>query len=52
MAGDDRVFYSHFDGTTWAPQQFVPGIGTNPVDIHLAAAMPGLAVLPGDAAAT
>jgi hypothetical protein len=51
ITGDDRVFYSHFNGTTWAAQQIVPGIGTNPVDIHVAEAVPGLASLPGSAAA-
>jgi len=51
ITGDDRVFYSHFNGTMWAAQQIVPGIGTNPVDIHVAEVVPGLASLPGSAAA-
>lgn len=32
--GDDRVFYSSFNGITWAPQQRIVGIGTNPFDIR------------------
>jgi Pro-kumamolisin, activation domain len=26
---DERIFWSAFDGTSWAPQQAVPGIGTS-----------------------
>lgn len=29
MERDDRVFYSTFNGTSWAPQQMVPGIGSS-----------------------
>lgn len=29
MERDDRVFFSSFNGTTWAPQQQVPGIGSS-----------------------
>ena len=32
--GDDRVFYTSFNGTAWAPQQQIVGIGTNPFDIR------------------
>jgi hypothetical protein len=26
---DDRVFFSSFNGTTWTPQQLIPGIGSS-----------------------
>jgi subtilase family serine protease len=26
---DDRIFYSSFNGTTWTPQQMIPGIGSS-----------------------
>lgn len=29
MERDDRVFYSSFNGTSWTPQQQVPGIGSS-----------------------
>jgi len=29
MEFDDRIFWSRFDGSNWAPQQSVPGIGTS-----------------------
>jgi len=29
MERDDRIFFSSFNGTTWAPQQQVPGVGTS-----------------------
>jgi hypothetical protein len=29
MERDDRVFFSTFNGTSWAPQQQVPGIGSS-----------------------
>ena len=29
MEFDDRVFYSSFDGTVWAPQKQIPGIGSS-----------------------
>jgi hypothetical protein len=29
MERDDRVFYSSFNGTSWTPQQMVPGIGSS-----------------------
>jgi len=28
-SGDQRIWYTTFDGTTWAPQQAVPGVGTS-----------------------
>jgi len=28
--GDERIFFSSFNGTTWAPQQLVSGVGTSP----------------------
>jgi hypothetical protein len=27
--GDPRLFYSSFDGSTWAPQQVIPGVGSS-----------------------
>jgi len=33
VTGDDRVWHSSFNGSTWAPQQQIVGIGTNPFDM-------------------
>jgi hypothetical protein len=29
MLGDQRIWYTHFNGTSWAAQQIVPGVGTS-----------------------
>jgi hypothetical protein len=29
MLGDERIWYSHYNGATWAAQQIVPGVGTS-----------------------
>ena len=28
--GDQSIWFSHFNGTTWAPQKQIPGVGTSP----------------------
>jgi hypothetical protein len=30
LSGDQRIFYSRFDGTAWAAQQQISGAGTSP----------------------
>ena len=29
MLSDQRLWYSFFNGVSWAPQQIVPGVGTS-----------------------
>lgn len=29
MDNDEGIYWSRFDGSTWAPQQNVPGVGTS-----------------------
>jgi hypothetical protein len=29
MLGDERIWYTSFNGTVWTAQQIVPGVGTS-----------------------
>jgi hypothetical protein len=30
MLGDQAIWFSHFNGSAWAAQQIIPGVGTSP----------------------
>jgi hypothetical protein len=37
MTGDERIWWSTYNGASWAAQQVVPGVGTS-TDLLVAAA--------------
>jgi hypothetical protein len=34
MSADEGIYFSSFNGSTWAPQQQILGVGTHPFDIR------------------